>query len=77
MEARLAVAGDRIERIEFYGDFIANSAGLIQFEQNLAAKRLDLMTLTGAALQVYGDGSNFILGCGDLSNLARLILKAS
>jgi len=77
MEARLAAAGDRIERIEFYGDFIANSTGLTLFEQNLAAKRLDLMTLMAAAIQVYGDGSNFILGCGDLSNLARLILKAS
>ena len=77
MEARLAVAGDLIERIKFYGDFIANSAGLTRFEQNLAARRLDLMTLTGAAMQVYGDGSNFILGCGDQSNLARLILRAS
>jgi hypothetical protein len=28
-------------------------------------------------MEVYGDGSNFILGCGDLTNLARLILKAS
>ncbi len=77
MEARVAAAGDRIERIELYGDFIANSAGLTQFEQNLAAKRRDLMTLTAAAIQVYGDGSNFILGCGDLNNLVRLILKAS
>ena len=77
MEARMAAAGDRIERIEFYGDFIANSAGLAQFEQKLAAQRLDLMSLTSATMQVYGDGSNFILGCGDLSNLARLILKAS
>jgi hypothetical protein len=77
MEARMAVGGDRIERIEFYGDFIANSAGLDRFEQSLAGQRLDLMTLTSVALRTYGDGSNFFLGCGDLSNLARLIQKAS
>jgi hypothetical protein len=77
MQAYMAAAQDRIERIEFYGDFIANCAGLNQFEQTLVDKRLDLMTLTAAALQIYGDGRNFILGCGDLSNLVRLILKAS
>ncbi|HKD65282.1 MAG TPA: lipoate protein ligase C-terminal domain-containing protein [Candidatus Binataceae bacterium] len=77
IEAHLAPSEERIERIEFYGDFIANSAGLTRFEQSLAGQRLDLMTLTSVALQTYGDGSNFILGCGDLSNLARLILKAS
>jgi hypothetical protein len=77
MELRMAVNGDRIERIEFYGDFIANSTGLTRFEQNLRGKRLDLMTLTAAASQVYSAGSNFILGCGDLTNLARLILKAT
>lgn len=77
MEARLAAAGNLIKQIKFFGDFIANSAGLTRFEQNLAAKRLDLVTLSAAAMEVYGDGSNFILGCGDLTNLARLILKAS
>jgi hypothetical protein len=77
MEAHLAAAGDHIEGIELYGDFIANCEGLCKFEHTLAGKRLDLMTLTAAALQTYGDGANFILGCGDLSNLARLILKAS
>jgi len=77
IEVRMAVAGERIERIEFYGDFIANSAGLDRFEHRLAGQRLDLMTLAAVALRTYGDGSNFILGCGDLSNLARLIQKAS
>lgn len=77
MEVRLATAGDKIERVELYGDFIANWAGLTLFEQNLAGQRLDLMTLSAAALQTYEDGSNFILGCGDLTNLSRLILKAS
>jgi Bacterial lipoate protein ligase C-terminus len=77
IETRLAAPGDHIERIEFYGDFIADCAGLNQFEQTLAGKRLDLMTLTAAAIQTYGDGAHFILGCGDLTNLARLILKAS
>ena len=77
MEVRMAAAGDRIERIAFYGDFIANSPGLGQFEQNLVDQRLDLMSLTAAVMQVYGDGSNYILGCGELGNLTRLILKAS
>jgi lipoate-protein ligase A len=76
MEARLAAAQERIERVEFYGDFIADSPGLAQFEQNLAGQRLDLMTLTSAALQTYADGTNFILGCGDLTNIARLVLSA-
>ncbi len=77
MEARLAASGERIERIAFSGDFIANSPGLAQFEHTLAGQRLDLMTLTAAVVQTYGDGSNFILGCGDLANLASLIMKAS
>jgi hypothetical protein len=77
MEIHLAAADDRIERVEFYGDFIANSAGLVRFEQSLGGQRLDLMTLTSVALQTYSDGLNFMLGCGDLSNLARVILKAS
>jgi hypothetical protein len=76
MEVWIAAAGERIQRIAFYGDFIADSAGLAGFEQNLAGQRLDLMTLTAAALETYADGSHFILGCGDLGNLARLILKA-
>ncbi len=77
MEARLAASGERIERIVFNGDFIANSPGLAQFEHSLAGQRLDLMTLTAAVVQTYGDGSNFILGCGDPGNLATLVLKAS
>jgi len=77
MEARLALSGERIERIALSGDFIANSPGLAEFEQRLAGQRLDLMTLTAAAAQTYSDGAKFILGCGDLSNLAALIVKAS
>jgi hypothetical protein len=77
MEARLAVRGERIERIAFNGDFIANSPGLVQFEDSLARQRLDLMTLSAAVVRTYGDGSNFILGCGDPGNLATLVLKAS
>jgi len=77
MEARLAASGERIERIALSGDFIANSPGLAQFEHSLAGQRLDLMMLTAAVVRTYGDGSNFILGCGDLGNLASLIMKAS
>jgi len=77
MEAHLAASGERIERIAFNGDFIANSPGLAQFKHSLAGQRLDLMTLTAVVVRTYGDGSNFILGCGDPGNLASLILKAS
>ena len=77
METRLAAAGDKIERVALYGDFIANSAGLAGCEQNLNGQRLDLMSVTAAILQTYTDGLDFFLGCGDLTNLARLILKAS
>jgi lipoate-protein ligase A len=77
MEAHLAVTGDRIGRVEFYGDFIANSAGLAKFEARLTGEPLDPISLTSAALETYGDGSNFILGCGDVSNLALMIRKAS
>src|SRR5579885_1555257 len=77
MQAYLAAADGRIGRIEFYGDFIANSAGLERFERTLAGQRLDLMTLAAATMETYADGTNFILGCGELGNLARLILKAS
>jgi len=76
IEVRLAATNGRIDRARFYGDFIANSSGLARFEQSLEGQRLDLMTLTSVALKTYGDGSNFILGCGDLTNLARLLLSA-
>lgn len=77
MQAHLAAAQGRIERIEFYGDFIANSSGLLKFKQILEGRRLDLITLNAAVMEAYADGANFLLGCGDLSNVARLILKAS
>jgi lipoate-protein ligase A len=77
MEVRLAVAGDKIERVALNGDLIANSSGLDQLEENLVGQPLDLMSVTAAAIQTYSDSFNFLLGCGDLTNLARLILKAS
>ncbi len=77
MEAHMAAADGRIERIEFYGDFIANSSGLSKFEQRLEGQRLELMGLSGAVMETYAGGANFLLGCGDLSNVARVILKAS
>jgi lipoate:protein ligase-like protein len=76
MEARMAADHGKIDRIEFYGDFIANSPGLAVFEQSVAGQRLDLMTLAAVAMRTYGDGSNFILGCGELTNVAQLILSA-
>ena len=42
----------------------------------MAGQRLDLMTLAAVAMRTYGDGSNFILGCGELTNVAQLILSA-
>ncbi len=77
-EAHLALnAGGEIERLMMAGDFIANSGGLAKFEHELRGKRLDLMNLSAAAAKVYGDGENYILGLGDLTNLCRVIMKAS
>jgi hypothetical protein len=77
-EARLALndAGT-IERVMITGDLIANSGGLAEFERELSGKRLDLISVSAAVAKTYADGANYILGMGDLTNLSRLIMKAS
>jgi lipoate-protein ligase A len=67
----------RIERLMMAGDFIANSSGLDEFEHELAGKRLDLVNVSAAVAKVYADGANYMLGLGDLTNLSRVIMKAS
>jgi len=77
-EAHLALNDEgKIERIMMAGDFIANSGGLAEFERALVGKRLDLMGVSAAAAKIYADGTNYILGLGDLTNLSRVIMKAS
>jgi lipoate-protein ligase A len=77
IEARVALddAG-HIEQLELSGDFIANSTGVAAFEREARGKSADFGSMSAAAMKVFGDGSNFILGIGDLSNLANLIAKA-
>jgi len=77
-EAYLALnAAGEIDRVMMAGDFIANSAGLAEFEREVQGKRLDLMNVSAAAAKIYGNGANYILGLGDLTNLCRIIMKAS
>lgn len=67
---------DRIERMTLAGDFLANSAGLADFEREVRGCRPDLASLTAVAARVFG-GDNFILGIGELPNLVNLMMKAS
>ncbi len=77
-EARLALnEAGTIERVMIAGDLIANSGGLTEFERALSGKRLDLISVSAAVAKTYADGANYILGVGDLTNLSRLIMKAS
>ena len=77
-EAHVALdSRGQIERVMMAGDFIANSSGLDAFEHELGGKRMDLMSVSAAVAKVYADGANYILGFGDLTNLARVIMKAS
>jgi len=69
--------GGAIDRIMLSGDFLANSPGIRQFESALAGKPLDLPAVSAAAIGVFGDGSNYILGLGELTNLVKLVMKAT
>ena len=42
----------------------------------MAGRRLDLASVSAAAMKVFGHGDNFILGIGELSNLVKLITRA-
>jgi lipoate-protein ligase A len=77
IEARLKLgADDKIERVALSGDFIANSPGIAEFEADLVSKPLDFATLSKSVVKVFGDGSNYFLGIGDLSALPQLVLRA-
>jgi lipoate-protein ligase A len=78
VEARLRLHNDHeIDAITVSGDFIANSPGLARFERELVGRTLDYGTVMTTAVRIFGDGSNFILGIGELANLVRLVMKAS
>jgi lipoate-protein ligase A len=77
IEARIVLnATGTIARAMIAGDLIANSPGLAEFEGALCGRPLDLLSVSKAVTQVYGEGRNFILGIGDLANLARLVVSA-
>jgi lipoate-protein ligase A len=77
IEAHLKLgAGGIVDRIMLSGDFIANSMGISRFESELAGKQLDLATVSAAAIGTFGDGSNYILGLGEIANLVGLVMKS-
>ncbi len=55
------------------GDYIASSAAIAEFENELRGRRLDLLSISQAVTKTFGHGANFILGAGELSNLVRLV----
>jgi lipoate-protein ligase A len=79
VEARLALdrGGVAIDRAMLTGDFLANSAGLRQFERELAGQRFDLSAVSTAAIRTLANDTNYILGLGELANLVKLVMKAA
>ncbi len=74
IEAAVALEADgTIAAVTLSGDFIANSSGITELENELRGKRLDLGSISNAVTKTFGDGVNFFLGAGELSNLVRLI----
>jgi lipoate-protein ligase A len=74
IEATVAMESDgAIAALTLSGDFIANSSGVADLENELVGKRLDLASVSHAVTEVFGPGGNFFLGAGELSNLVRLI----
>ncbi len=77
IEARVKVSFDGVvERLGLFGDFIANSPGIGAFQSEMVGRRLDLASVSAAVMKVFGHRDNFILGVGELSNLAKLITRA-
>jgi len=77
VEAHVGVGPDgTIRHVTMAGDFIANSPGLRQFENELVGRPLDLASVTRAVESTYADGTNFILGIGELDNLVKLVANA-
>ncbi len=77
IEARIGLAGNgSIERFQLTGDFIANSSAIGRLESELRGNPLDPNAISRALMKILGNRDNFILGAGDLSDLARLISRA-
>jgi lipoate-protein ligase A len=74
IEAAVALESDgTIAAVTLSGDFIANSSAIAELESELVGKRLDLGSVSHTVTKIFGQGRNFFLGAGELSNLARLI----
>ncbi len=74
IEAAVALESDgTIAAATLSGDFIANSSAIAELETELRGKRLDLGSVSHAVTKTFGQGGNFFLGSGELSNLVRLI----
>jgi lipoate-protein ligase A len=77
IEARVKTSADGlVESLALAGDFIASSPGIVEFQSEMRGRRLDLPSVSAAAMKVFGPGDNFILGIGDLSNLVQLVTRA-
>jgi lipoate-protein ligase A len=77
MQARLMVLDDAtIGRAMLSGEFIANSAGVAEFECALAGRRFAPDAIAAAVSETFADGRNFILGLGAPGNLARMVAQA-
>jgi lipoate-protein ligase A len=77
-EIRIALAADgTVDRAMLTGDFIANSGGVARFERELRGRKLDLPSVGRAVTQVFASRDDFILGVGELTNLARLVAGAA
>ncbi len=74
IEAAVALNGDKtIEAMRLSGDFIANSPAIVELENELHGRALDLASISHAVTKTFGHNDNFFLGAGELSNLVRLI----
>jgi hypothetical protein len=74
IEAAVVVeSDDTISALMLSGDFIANSSGVAELENEIRGKLLDLASVSHAVTKIFGHGENFFLGAGELSNLVRLI----
>ncbi|MGH7949738.1 MAG: lipoyl protein ligase domain-containing protein [Candidatus Binataceae bacterium] len=77
VEAHVGVGPDgKIRNVTMAGDLIANSTGLSEFENELVGRPLDLASVTRAVEKTYGDGTNYVLGLGELDNLVKLVANA-
>ena len=74
IEAAVELNGDEtIASAMLTGDYIANSAAIATFENELRGRPLDLPSISQAVTKTFGHGPNFILGAGELSNIVRLV----